>query len=106
MSATQEISFFFSFFFLIEHVCVLSVLRPAPQGSVSLCERRMERTSESTDVPLSDPPKAEPEELLDPSPLVSVPAEHITAGARVTSSQSPYLFTSYICFLSGSSAGS
>ncbi|XP_060758200.1 next to BRCA1 gene 1 protein isoform X1 [Neoarius graeffei] len=56
-----------------------TVLRPAPQGSVSLCERRMERTSESTDVPLSDPPKAEPEELLDPSPLVSVPAEHITA---------------------------
>ncbi|XP_017343922.1 next to BRCA1 gene 1 protein isoform X2 [Ictalurus punctatus] len=56
-----------------------TVLRPAPQGSVSLCERRMERMSESAEVPLSDPPKAEPEELPDPSPLVSIPAEHITA---------------------------
>ncbi|XP_034165853.2 next to BRCA1 gene 1 protein isoform X1 [Pangasianodon hypophthalmus] len=56
-----------------------TVLRPAPQGSVSLCERRMDRMSESADVPLSDPPKAEPEELPDPSPLISIPAEHITA---------------------------
>ncbi|MCJ8738988.1 hypothetical protein PDJAM_G00042070 [Pangasius djambal] len=56
-----------------------TVLRPAPQGSVSLCERRMDRMSESADVPLSDPPKAEPEELPDPSPLISIPAEHLTA---------------------------
>ncbi|KAM9457113.1 next to BRCA1 gene 1 protein isoform 2-T2 [Clarias gariepinus] len=55
-----------------------TVLRPAPQGSVSLCERRMDRMdrmSESAGVPLSDPPRVEPEELPDPSPLVSIPAD-------------------------------
>ncbi|KAI5097071.1 next to BRCA1protein 1 protein isoform X2, partial [Silurus meridionalis] len=56
-----------------------TVLRPAPQGSVSLCERRMDRMAESADVPLSGPPKTESEDLLDPSPLISVPAELVTA---------------------------
>ncbi|KAF7697756.1 hypothetical protein HF521_004266 [Silurus meridionalis] len=57
----------------------LGLLRPAPQGSVSLCERRMDRMAESADVPLSGPPKTESEDLLDPSPLISVPAELVTA---------------------------
>ncbi|GAA6079802.1 next to BRCA1 gene 1 protein isoform X1 [Tachysurus ichikawai] len=54
-----------------------TVLRPAPQGSVSLCERKMNRMSESADVPLS--PKSEPQDLLEPSPLVSIPTEHVAA---------------------------
>ncbi|KAK3553301.1 hypothetical protein QTP86_033111 [Hemibagrus guttatus] len=56
-----------------------TVLRPAPQGSVSLCERKMDRMSESADVPVSDPPKAEPQDLPEPSPLVSIPAEPAAA---------------------------
>ncbi|XP_047656920.1 next to BRCA1 gene 1 protein isoform X2 [Tachysurus fulvidraco] len=54
-----------------------TVLRPAPQGSVSLCERKMNRMSESADLPLS--PKSEPQDLLEPSPLVSIPTEHVAA---------------------------
>ncbi|XP_062841004.1 next to BRCA1 gene 1 protein isoform X2 [Trichomycterus rosablanca] len=60
--------------------CTTNVLRPAPQGSVSLCERRVDRMSESFDTPASVPPKAETEEELHgPAPLLSVTADQLPA---------------------------
>ena len=71
------------------------MLRPAPQGSVSLCERKAERVSESSpdDSPFSDPERTlrketgaparlhtETEAVPDPTPLLAVPTEQITAG--------------------------
>ncbi|XP_036445801.1 next to BRCA1 gene 1 protein isoform X2 [Colossoma macropomum] len=74
--------------------CPTKVLRPAPQGSVSLCERKAETVSENSpdDSPVSDPLKEETgvipaparlhtdtEAVPDPTPLLTVPTEQITA---------------------------
>lgn len=82
--------------------CQTKVLRPAPQGSVSLCERIPERVSDNSpgDSPLSDPLReeaggipapvpafdpapaplhADPEVAPDPTPLLAVPTEQLTA---------------------------
>ncbi|XP_022542100.2 next to BRCA1 gene 1 protein [Astyanax mexicanus] len=83
--------------------CPTKVLRPAPQGSVSLCERKPEKVSEISpgDSPLSDPLREEtggipspaspaldpapaslhtdPEAAPDPTPLLAVPTEQLTA---------------------------